>query len=86
MVCWTGWIGERNYGNSIGTDDELGNEMYEIVKEAAAAIGARFQSAFGRRSVLRTDVFARYGEERDTITGRDADFGYGGRIEWTFKL
>jgi len=55
--------------------------------QRAMGVGASYQMAVGRRSVIRVDTFALYDKERDLATApRDDEIKFGGRIELSFSF
>lgn len=73
-----GWQRIRAHGRRQLVLELAGRTSTAGVANGEAAVGARFQQALGRRSLLQLDAFASAGE------GRSA--GYGARVEWTVKF
>ena len=73
-----GWQRIRAHGRRQLVLELAGRTSTAGRENGEAGVGARFQQAFGRRSLLQLDAFASAGQGRST--------GYGARVEWTVKF
>lgn len=86
-------------GGAIGLQSFFNNKRQNVILEIggrdsrddtgqrAVAAGLSFQSAVGRRSVIRIDAYSSYGKERALPDlDEDSAFGYGARLEWQLRL
>ncbi len=66
---------------------ELGGRYTkEDVGQKAVAGGLSFQTALGRRHVLRADAYGLYGSENTIDIEEGNSFGYGARFEWRVRF
>ena len=64
-----------------------GRYALEDLGQRAVATGISFQTAVGRRNILRLDTYTRYGKNRADLTmPEDEKLGFGARIEWQLRL
>lgn len=88
--AWGGALGYQMFFNDNRTQLTLelgGRYASDDIGERATATGLQLQQALGRRTVIRGDLFGKYGDER-SVQGAPADdeFGYGARLEWVLRL
>lgn len=67
-----------------------GRYAHEDLGQRAVAFSVNFQTALGRRSVIKIDTYCRYGAERTELELINLhiqnELGYGARLEWMFRL